>query len=512
MVKLMFRISVAGAVALLPFFPLHAKELAAYRLGDTAEEDLAAPVALDVMNPDATAARRTADALKTPAIFRSYPNLATNVLVTDFQIAFAATRADFLVTLKGNFSPPLDDQQIDSSEFNELVAAFNARSKFFPVSPALAGAWARGDTGQEVQEQLLGSLLKMMHRPIGPDTLPAGFTLGDTVRLAPVDSPDEPVTLETAEQDGKLITGSSLTTLARLRMLLRREFPDNEQALARALGNFLAPNCVPDPGLTQQARDRETSQLVVVNHYNAGEIIVHRGQVIDAKAKAALDQLQDKTASARLGQQVATEHDLAQRAQQQVLEEHARTQLEREQAQRVHEQAQAEHERLLKLQEQVQGLSLNVRTHNQWLMVALVIIFAMSVLVFWQRRHRRHSALLPARTVGLLSQNQVTVQPEFAPHLARAIKEALVQELVAQRGELIQAQRAAALEIATLVHRLDDLQTPLHERLRAYENRIHELETELTARNEENRELLKLKIEMIRQQIEAERTPRLGFN
>jgi len=110
-------------------------------------------------------------------------------------------------------------------------------------------------------------------------------------------------------------------------------------------------------------------------------------------------------------------------------------------------------------------------------------------------------------------QAQAVVGASRAPPLAQALKEALVQELAGQRRELLQAQQIAALEIATLVHRLDELQTPLHERLRAYEMRIQELEKELTVRNEENRELLKLKIEMIRRQIEAERAaPRLGFN
>jgi predicted component of type VI protein secretion system len=64
-----------------------------------------------------------------------------------------------------------------------------------------------------------------------------------------------------------------------------------------------------------------------------------------------------------------------------------------------------------------------------------------------------------------------------------------------------------------MIRRLDSVQAPMQERLHSYETRIQELEKELTARNEENRELLKLKIEMIRRQLEAERAPsRLEFN
>jgi hypothetical protein len=97
------------------------------------------------------------------------------------------------------------------------------------------------------------------------------------------------------------------------------------------------------------------------------------------------------------------------------------------------------------------------------------------------------------------------VPAELAPFLAQTLKEAVVQGLAAQRAELLEVQRTAAAEIATLVHRLDQLQVPMQERLRAYQDRIQELQKELADRTEENRELLKLKIEMMRQQLEAER-------
>jgi hypothetical protein len=102
---------------------------------------------------------------------------------------------------------------------------------------------------------------------------------------------------------------------------------------------------------------------------------------------------------------------------------------------------------------------------------------------------------------------------DLAPHLAQALKEALVQELAIQRKELLQAQQIAIAEIAQLAHHLDELKAPLQERLRSYETRIQELEKELRARTEENRELLKLKIEIMRHQLEVERTRnRVEFN
>jgi len=110
-------------------------------------------------------------------------------------------------------------------------------------------------------------------------------------------------------------------------------------------------------------------------------------------------------------------------------------------------------------------------------------------------------------------QAQAAARASLAPHLAQVLKETVVQELATQRRELLRAQEEAALEIASMIRRLDSVQAPMQERLHSYETRIQELEKELTARNDENRELLKLKIEMVRRQLEVERVHnRLEFN
>jgi len=105
------------------------------------------------------------------------------------------------------------------------------------------------------------------------------------------------------------------------------------------------------------------------------------------------------------------------------------------------------------------------------------------------------------------------VQATLAPHLVEALKHAVVQELAAQRRELLAAQQSAAAELTELARRLEEVQTPLLERLHAYEQRISELEASLAGQSQENRELLKLKIDLLREQLAAERgTSRLNFN
>ena len=106
-----------------------------------------------------------------------------------------------------------------------------------------------------------------------------------------------------------------------------------------------------------------------------------------------------------------------------------------------------------------------------------------------------------------------SVQTSLAPAMVDALKNAVVQELAAQRRQLLAAQQAATAELAEIARRLESVQTPLLDRLRAYEQRIAELEKELGEQALENRELLKLKIDLLRDQVEAERTrSRVNFN
>lgn len=479
-----------GLGFLLSLSGLQAKDLAAYHVGDTAEETISATVPLDVIDADATAARKAAEALKTPAIFRSYPN-PTNAIAADFIAAFEKTRSLFATNLQSAFGEVTNaDEIVASPAFAGFVTAFNRKKIPFPISAGLAEIWAHGDAGEELQTRVLNTLMGMTHRPIRPDDLPAGFALGETLRLAAVDGPRSDLTLADAEQHGKLVTVTSVTTITRLRDLFRRAFPQPEQAMARGVGKFLRTNCEPDPLLTQQARARDTRQLVVVNHYDAGQVILQRGEIIDAKTKAVLDQLHEKLAPAQLSSQLAAQ------------QEQLRAQMDRAAAQKLHDQEAAR-----------QSEALAARARNQWLLVALAGVSVLVLVAFWMRSRRRAPSLLPMVAEKFPAAPPEYFQASLAPQVAQILKEAVVQGLAAQRTELLQAQQAAATEINALVRRLDELKAPMQDRLRSYEDRIAGLEKDLAERNAENRELLKLKIEMTRRQLEAERARnRVDFN
>ena len=99
------------------------------------------------------------------------------------------------------------------------------------------------------------------------------------------------------------------------------------------------------------------------------------------------------------------------------------------------------------------------------------------------------------------------------PHLARWLMNKLVRGLALQRKQLIETQQKAEQELAELEERLVAVQAPLEDRLKAYEQRIAELEKGLTAKGEENRELIKATIAIAKKKLEQERSKdRLAWN
>jgi len=490
-----------AGVMLLSVFLSHAKDLSAYRLGDRAEEDIAASVPLDVIDDAATASRREAEMAKTPAIFREFSDSTTNALATGFSRAFNVNRASFLSAAQKtlNLSAANGDNSA-AQAFEKFTADFNQNSKTFPVGAELAQLWISGDAGSAVFNRYLNVLLLAAHRPIRADNLPAGFATGEALRLVTVDDLDEKLSLADADNRGQLITASGLATLAQVRAGFRRSFSEDQQNLARALQVFLQPNCAPESELTQQARERAVSRLFVVVHYDVGQSIVRRGETVDAKALGALAQLDEKLTPQRLNQQLAAERE---RVQQQQLQ----AQQAREKAQQADLKAQQERDKAFAAQSQ----TLEFHERNLWLAgtLATVSLLAVGVIFFIWRRSRR---VAPPRLVRVENENSAVIAANLAPQLTQALKDAVVQGLAAQRKELLQVQQLATAEIGDLVRRLDELQAPMQERVRAYEQRINELEKELTVRTEENRELLKLKIEMMRQQLELERSQGPRFN
>jgi hypothetical protein len=469
MVNSLRRSVVAGCLLWLGVFSIDARDFTAWRVGDTADQEVVAPVALDVIDATATAARRAEALTKTPAIFRVIASI-TNTMVLKVSAAFTEAKAGFLIGLQQKFQQTsLNETTIQSSDFAAFVAAFNAQNKKFPVTTALAGQWAQGETGLATLTNLVEQLLATTSRPVRADTEPDGFELGETLRLVPVRSSKDAVSLDKAEQRGTLVPLTSVTTVTRLRGLFRRDFSEEEQLFARTLATYIHPNAELDTNLTQQARERGVSRVaVVVQHYASGQPVVRRGQVIDTKIKAALTQLNEMLPPEPVSQPISAAAPVK-----------------------------------IQRSEPPSAPAPNPPANNFWpgAVIAAVLTVALLGIWWWLASRRRPVLTVPALPL------------ELAPQIAEMLKLVVVQELAVQRRELLQTQQIAAEEVVRLMHRLNELHAPSQERLAAYERRIVELETELSVRTEENRELLKLKIDLLRQQIETERRSRsVNFN
>jgi hypothetical protein len=466
--------------------PLHATDWVAWRVGDKADADIITPVTLDVVDAAATAALQSARARQVPAIFRRFPE-ATNLMADGFIAAFALAHTNFLDEMTQEFhTTTLDATTIASADFAHLVTGFGVKHQSFPVADELAAEWAQGGDGQVIRDKLLATLQQATARRICPDILPDGMVVGDTIHLVPVTAADQKLSPDTVLQS-PLLPAASLTPIATVRAQFRRDFPAGQQLFARALAAFIQPNCLPDAPFTELTRGTALSQIIVANHFDAGDPLVHRGDLIDANAKAALTALNEKLRSTSPTPSAV---------------------LEDSRPSPPATPAPSAAAVVSSTTGNPATPTVKAGMRHEGLIVTLAGISTGALLVFgWQVARERKRALVPAPAVQLpmpLTNTSHTTNTSLAPEVAQAVREAVVQELAAQRRELLLAHQAATEEIAALVRRLDELQVPMQERLHTYETRIQTLEQELAIRTAENRELLKLKIETTRQQLQTE--------
>lgn len=474
---------------------VHAKCPADYRLGDVVEEDIVAPATLVVIDAEATEARKQRDVQKVLMQFRHEPNAAAEV-ETAFRQAFTTTRDSFLDVVESTFNRrKLMNAGVSSPKFRKLVTSFQQTNSMFPLNTNLATIWAKGESDRVLQASLTARLRNAMDRPVRPDALPPEIKLGNMVRLVTVTKANNPESTPVAQLRGRMVARTNILTLAKAKTDLQNSFPASERAVGRYLATLLKPNCEVDVALTERLRAERVDSVWVGERYEAGDIIAARGQIVDRRIQAALAQLQ---APATFSPEPV----------------------------------------------QKDG-------RRRWLIATAAAGCLILGLGGWHRARRRRMALLPsarvyadqpALTDGPRDEQLIALPAGSAPTLvpipsgseddwreralyaerrteqARAIirkgliaqladlmKIKIVRRLISQRETMLDTQERAAAEMAEIDARLEKIQAPLQDRLRAYERRIAELEKELSARGEENRELLKAKIVLARKQLEMER-------
>ena len=85
-----------------------------------------------------------------------------------------------------------------------------------------------------------------------------------------------------------------------------------------------------------------------------------------------------------------------------------------------------------------------------------------------------------------------------------------VNATLAQREELLSTRQLAEVELAKLEQMLIEVEAPLQQKLRGYEQRIADLEDALRAKGNESKELIETMVRLTRQKLEAEREASAG--
>jgi hypothetical protein len=296
-----------------------------------------------------------------------------------------------------------------------------------------------------------------MNHYLRQDEHPPEAKIGWQVKLVPSDatSPLHP----SAVQRTRSIARSNVIAIGKVRFDYRDETSPERRAVAKYASSFLQPTCIADAALTRELRDREVGTLTSLVRYEPGDVIVRKGQIVTPATKAALDELRGKLAL---------------------------------------------------LQGPAPSL-ITSRSITPWLIAGTATLAALVTALFLWLRFRRKTmalALVPeslGQETAAAVKNDPVIRARLTEHLTRLLGQSVVQRLLSQRGQLIKTQEAAVQQAEELEQRLEKVETDMHERFGAYEQRIVELEAELEAAEEQNRDLIRAKIAIAKEELERER-------
>lgn len=473
MVRFGRRVLLLVAVILPLVSSLSAKDLPEYLIGDRAKEDILATAQLTVVDAEATDALKQKEMMRVPVVIHFYTNMADEG-EGRLRAEFARTRDNFLEAIEKSFGlRTLSADDVASDKFQTLTQSFQKKNKSFPLEPKLAALWAGGDSGETYQEPFVVALRRAMSIPIR-DAIPSELKVGSTVRIVATPYSTNALTAASVEQHGANISRTNTVSLDRARKDLLLAFPEDQIAAAKYLTTLLKVNSFVEVNLTSELRARHVSGLCVTDDYQPGQVIAHRGQVIDKKIKAALDQLKEKTAAAQVQQLLVNDRVKTAQASERI----------------------------------------------RWLTGTLAGAVVILVPTIWLLARRKQTvSLMPAihvkdsepwRERALIAEERAQKVQEAArsgvlSQLSFWLSNKFTERLISQQQSLLDAQNKAAAEMAELESRLEKIQAPLQDRLTAYERRIADLEKDLAIKGEENRELIKTKIDVVRKQLESKR-------
>lgn len=468
-----------------------------YRVGDVAVEDVVTPIRLLVVNPDSTDTLKHEVADRVPVVMRrTAPSSAE--AEAELRAAVAAARIRFLSSLNIALGGrPTTAAEVGSEFYRDTLqkVALDAPADL-PLA-RLAPLWVGGLSDETVIESLLHPLREIMASPIVAERDERTLLADQPVRLIQVQRATDFPSLQELESFGETMPAAKLLLLSQARRLVETAFPAGQEEMGRFASSFIRNNTFPAPGLTEILRVRRIDGITVSDTYEAAQTVVRKGQTIDRRTLTALTMLREKNLVGAL-----------------------QAKLDQEQA--------------------VAGLR---SEQIRWMTIALGAAGVVLLVALLRRRSRpvEAPAMVPARlapdnqivaisvstssptmvgtTAGVNWREQSMLTGTTDSQVREAVRQGMlgwmrekfVQTLFSDRSELLAVHRQAEAEIRLLEQRLEKFNVAVQDRFTVYEKRIAELEGELAAKGELNRELIGAKIEVVKEKLSVERE-RFGIN
>jgi hypothetical protein len=462
---------------------IHA-DVAEYKLGDIATEDVVTPVPLVVPNSEGTEALKRRVASEVYLVVKLTTRTAADV-ETELRNAIAAARGNFASRFQYALGRAPRAEDVSTPLYSTVVASVEADSPAGLPVEKFARLWTNAQNDEVLLEDLLRPLRQAMKQPIVPQ-MDASLSTNQPLRFVAVKTANEVPTIQDLEQS-TVPTSRKVIPLWRARRLVETGFSREEEKTGKFVASFVRPNAYPDPGLTEVLRARRVEGLIANDVYDIAQVIVRKGEVIDRKVMNALSAMREKTLIGTLQNKLTQEQTIAGQIQKQ----------------------------------------------TSWIGASLAGVCLILIFILFRLRvetsrglvpvsFAQHNSRLPSETAVEFEWRQRALVAEARVERAHEairsgalswMREKLFRTLFRHRNILISVQQKAEREMRELELRLDQIHAPLQERITAYEKRIEELEKDLAAKGEENRQLIGARISVAKQQLIRERKRgRFGSN
>jgi hypothetical protein len=362
---------------------------------------------------------------------------------------------------------PVPEFAFEDDMFAKFATSWRERWNGFPASPGLLKAWALGDAGRDQLVPLTEMLGHFQSgRRIRESTVEPDSGLGQPdVRLVAVERPDTPLTMADVEKAAVLFPRSEFVALARARLDLQAQFSESDAKLGRFVAAQLQPNVLYEDTLSREVRRSIVGSISSLDRYRAGQALVRKGEVVTPAVRAALDQLR---AVAPEGVAV------------------------------IETPPEAAPPATIVMQETVPWYG-----GTGTLIAVSILVLALAILFLARRVHRTHAIVQHSTALNVIQAERhegAAANPERTAVIERALRDAAVQSLYGQRQQLAEQNRQATEKLEDLEARISRLQPQIRTKLKAYEDRISELEGELALVRAENREHLREQLEETRRE------------